>query len=180
MLLQSFHFAFFPFFLRRLYRGQLTHEFTWANLSRLYIHLLSGVFWWPYPSEHLLWFIFSWASLDCISFPFDYSKVAIDRVFLVSLGHRLFALFFSSTAGWTSICREKWNEKCCLTDMEDTHWWVYLSKLQPTKRGGKKKKENDCGYFEIPFKCFDLSSVYRYAATAVASCKRLWLLRDAP
>lgn len=34
-------------------------------------------------------------------------------------------------------------------------------------KGGKKKKENDCGYFEIPFKCFDLSSVYRYAATAV-------------
>lgn len=48
------------------------------------------------------------------------------------------------------------------------------------KEGGKKKKENDCGYFEIPFKCFDLSSVYRYAATAVATCKRLSPLRDTP
>lgn len=25
--------------------------------------------------------------------------------------------------------------------MEDTHWWVYLSKLQPTKRRGERRKK---------------------------------------
>jgi hypothetical protein len=47
----------------------------------------------------------------------------------------LFALFFFN--GWMDFHMEK----CCLTDMEDTHWWVYLSKFQPTKRRGERRKK---------------------------------------